>query len=42
LSRSPTDGRFLGNPKPLERFLEKIRGLHKKLSKKDVSFEKLV
>jgi len=34
LPHSPTDGRFFGNPKPLERSLEKIQGLHKRLSKR--------
>lgn len=34
MPHSPTDGRFFGNPKPLERSLEKIQGLHKRLSKR--------
>jgi putative transposase len=29
-----SDGRYLGNPRPLERSLEKIRIIHKKLSRK--------
>jgi len=34
LPHSPTDGRFLGNPRPLERSLGKIRIIQKKLSKR--------
>jgi len=38
---SPWDGRFLGNPRPLERSLERIRTIHT-LSRKEVSLEELV
>jgi len=36
-----SDGRFLGNPKPLERSLERIRVLQRTLSRKRFLFQKL-